>query len=250
MRSVEIAIVGAGPAGLAATAEAVACGAKVTLIDDNRQPGGQYFRQIAGQFRRKATTVFDKDQPRSEAFADFVADGHAASEHDGERRQAPALLRQGRQEGLQQRRGMVMDGRGREPVGDHDGRIVIALDEFCARFRVQNSAQVGATEVGLAVAGCAGEEDVRRLEARRIEDLIDGVPGAGMIELEAQQLGSRQAVAGAAERDAGGCERSQVNSHGVASRSGRCSSQASNSGAGFNPRTERRYRASWKLVLW
>ena len=67
MRSVEIAVIGAGPAGLAATAEAVACGAKVTLIDDNRQPGGQYFRQISGEFRRKAMTVFDKDQKRAEA---------------------------------------------------------------------------------------------------------------------------------------------------------------------------------------
>ena len=67
MRSVEIAVIGAGPAGLAATAEAVACGAKVTLIDDNRQPGGQYFRQISGEFRREAMTVFDKDQKRAEA---------------------------------------------------------------------------------------------------------------------------------------------------------------------------------------
>ena len=72
MKSVEIAVIGAGPAGLAATAEAVACGAKVTLIDDNRQPGGQYFRQIAGEFRRKAMTVFDKDQPRAEALLRIV----------------------------------------------------------------------------------------------------------------------------------------------------------------------------------
>ena len=73
MRSAEIAVVGAGPAGLAAAAEAVACGAKVTLIDDNRQPGGQYFRQIAGEFRRKATTVFDKDQPRAEALLRIIS---------------------------------------------------------------------------------------------------------------------------------------------------------------------------------
>ena len=79
MRSVEIAVIGAGPAGLAATAEAVACGAKVTLIDDNRQPGGQYFRQISGEFRRKTTTVFDKDQPRAEALLRII--NHAAVDY-------------------------------------------------------------------------------------------------------------------------------------------------------------------------
>jgi NADPH-dependent 2,4-dienoyl-CoA reductase/sulfur reductase-like enzyme len=66
MRSVEIAIIGAGPAGLAATAEAVGYGAKVTLIDDNRQPGGQYFRQISREFRRTSMTAFDKEQARAE----------------------------------------------------------------------------------------------------------------------------------------------------------------------------------------
>ena len=73
MRAVEIAVIGAGPAGLAATAEAVASGAKVTLIDDNRQPGGQYFRQVSGEFRRSATTVFDKDQPRAEALLTIIS---------------------------------------------------------------------------------------------------------------------------------------------------------------------------------
>jgi NADPH-dependent 2,4-dienoyl-CoA reductase/sulfur reductase-like enzyme len=74
MRSVEIAVIGAGPAGLAATAEAVACGAKVTLIDDNRQPGGQYFRQISDEFHREAVTVLDKDQPRAEALLRVARD--------------------------------------------------------------------------------------------------------------------------------------------------------------------------------
>ncbi len=73
MRAVEIAVIGAGPAGLAATAEAVASGAKVTLIDDNRQPGGQYFRQVSGEFRRSAATVFDKDQPRAEALLTIIS---------------------------------------------------------------------------------------------------------------------------------------------------------------------------------
>jgi NADPH-dependent 2,4-dienoyl-CoA reductase/sulfur reductase-like enzyme len=41
----ELAIVGAGPAGLAAAAEAARRGVSVTVLDDNPRPGGQYFRQ-------------------------------------------------------------------------------------------------------------------------------------------------------------------------------------------------------------
>ena len=42
----EIAIVGAGPAGLSAASEAAHCGAQVTLIDENSNPGGQLIKQI------------------------------------------------------------------------------------------------------------------------------------------------------------------------------------------------------------
>jgi glycine/D-amino acid oxidase-like deaminating enzyme len=41
----QLAIVGAGPAGLAAAAEAARHGVAVVLLDDNPLPGGQYFRQ-------------------------------------------------------------------------------------------------------------------------------------------------------------------------------------------------------------
>jgi NADPH-dependent 2,4-dienoyl-CoA reductase/sulfur reductase-like enzyme len=72
MRSAQIAIVGAGPAGLAAAAEAVACGAQVSLIDDNRQAGGQYFRQLSGAFRITAKTVFDKERARAESLLGII----------------------------------------------------------------------------------------------------------------------------------------------------------------------------------
>ena len=46
MTHTEIAVVGGGPAGLAAAIEAGNCGAQVTLIDENQRPGGQLFKQI------------------------------------------------------------------------------------------------------------------------------------------------------------------------------------------------------------
>ncbi len=45
MLQTEIAVVGAGPAGLSAALAAAEAGAQVTVIDAYRQPGGQYFRQ-------------------------------------------------------------------------------------------------------------------------------------------------------------------------------------------------------------
>jgi thioredoxin reductase len=43
---IEFAVIGSGPAGLAAAAEAAHAGVKVTLIDENSRPGGQLFKQI------------------------------------------------------------------------------------------------------------------------------------------------------------------------------------------------------------
>lgn len=42
----EVVIIGGGPAGLAAAIEAAGAGAEVLLIDENRKPGGQLFKQI------------------------------------------------------------------------------------------------------------------------------------------------------------------------------------------------------------
>lgn len=46
MEKREILIIGAGPAGLAASIEAAQTGAQVLLIDENDTPGGQLFKQI------------------------------------------------------------------------------------------------------------------------------------------------------------------------------------------------------------
>lgn len=46
MNNYDVVIVGAGPAGLAASIEAAGAGARVLLIDENNKPGGQLFKQI------------------------------------------------------------------------------------------------------------------------------------------------------------------------------------------------------------
>ena len=47
--TVDLAIVGGGPAGLAAALAALECGVRPTVIDENVELGGQYFRQRAGR---------------------------------------------------------------------------------------------------------------------------------------------------------------------------------------------------------
>ncbi len=54
MRRTEIAVVGAGAAGLTAAVEAARVGARVTLIDENTRPGGQLFKQIHKFFGSQA----------------------------------------------------------------------------------------------------------------------------------------------------------------------------------------------------
>jgi thioredoxin reductase len=46
MKKVELAVIGAGPAGLTAAIEASKCGVKTLIIDENLSPGGQLFKQI------------------------------------------------------------------------------------------------------------------------------------------------------------------------------------------------------------
>jgi len=46
LKRCEVIVIGSGPAGLSCAIEAAGVGADVTLIDENRRPGGQLFKQI------------------------------------------------------------------------------------------------------------------------------------------------------------------------------------------------------------
>jgi thioredoxin reductase len=56
----DIAVIGAGPAGLSAALEAARAGTRVTLIDEYVKPGGQYFRQPQARFERINERVLGK----------------------------------------------------------------------------------------------------------------------------------------------------------------------------------------------
>lgn len=73
MTEVEVAIIGAGPAGLSAVEELLARGARVALVDDNPLPGGQYYRQVPPPIRRSAKTALDAGDERSARLYSVVA---------------------------------------------------------------------------------------------------------------------------------------------------------------------------------
>src|SRR5437660_8968187 len=70
---VDLAVVGAGPAGLSAALEANAAGAEVLVIDENDQPGGQIFRQPPRSFRIEDRARLGRDFERGRKLLDAVA---------------------------------------------------------------------------------------------------------------------------------------------------------------------------------
>ena len=57
----DVAVIGAGPAGLAAATEAASHGLSVVLFDEQPAPGGQIYRNIEGVDRRRLGNILDED---------------------------------------------------------------------------------------------------------------------------------------------------------------------------------------------
>ncbi len=72
MLETDIAIVGSGPAGLAAAAEAAASGARVTLIDEYLRLGGQFFKHMPPAFSLEDTAALGKDYARGQQLMSLV----------------------------------------------------------------------------------------------------------------------------------------------------------------------------------
>jgi len=100
-RRAELAVVGAGPAGMAAALAAADAGAYVLLLDEYSRPGGQYWKQVpgayavrdpgelGGQYARGHAFAARLDHPRIELWTDAlvwaIADDRALLVQRGER---------------------------------------------------------------------------------------------------------------------------------------------------------------------
>src|SRR6478672_7155336 len=69
---VDVAIVGAGPAGLAAAREVSAAGATAAVLDTYARPGGQYFKQTPQTFRAKRPGRLHHDYAPAQALFGVV----------------------------------------------------------------------------------------------------------------------------------------------------------------------------------
>lgn len=68
-----VAIIGAGPAGLACATELAQGGRSVVLIDDNRMAGGQYFRQLPASYRVAPDAKLLRDKARFDRLAQVLS---------------------------------------------------------------------------------------------------------------------------------------------------------------------------------
>lgn len=67
MTQTDLLVVGAGPAGLAAAAEAARTGVKVLVVDDNLRAGGQIYRQVPVEFKAGTSAAASTDVGRGKA---------------------------------------------------------------------------------------------------------------------------------------------------------------------------------------
>ncbi len=73
MRQTEVAVVGAGPAGIAAGLAAKRAGVRVTIVDEYSHPGGQIYRQPPEAFRVRRAEVLGKEYVRARLFTRKLA---------------------------------------------------------------------------------------------------------------------------------------------------------------------------------
>ena len=63
----DIAVVGAGPAGLSAALAATNAGARVVVLDEYPEPGGQFYKQLPAEFSVPDRTKLDEDYTKGDA---------------------------------------------------------------------------------------------------------------------------------------------------------------------------------------
>ena len=120
MRETDIAVVGAGPGGMAAALAASEAGARVTVCDEYPRPGGQFFKRAGGAFGL-AAVHFGREHAAGERLRQALADGRIQVLNDtlvwgAFADKALMLYREGRSEALKARAIVLATGAYDRPV--------------------------------------------------------------------------------------------------------------------------------------
>src|SRR5438552_7256099 len=70
--SVECLVIGGGPAGLAAAHVAAENGVRVMIVDDNAEPGGQYYRQMPAGWSAPRSSALGRETAQGRRLIDEV----------------------------------------------------------------------------------------------------------------------------------------------------------------------------------
>ena len=107
----DVAIIGAGPAGLAAAAVTAGCGLSTVLLDENPGPGGQIYRAITSTPMR-GEAILDRDYWDGR---DLVLDVEETDTHYVPRRHGLEPRPRSRDRRVGRRQSAPADGRSRHP---------------------------------------------------------------------------------------------------------------------------------------
>lgn len=77
MLTTEVAVIGAGPAGLAAALEASSAGAATVLLDEYLRLGGQFYKQLPPAFKLEDTSHLGEEYVRGQELIRLVSSGRA-----------------------------------------------------------------------------------------------------------------------------------------------------------------------------
>ncbi|SPA55734.1 NAD(P)/FAD-dependent oxidoreductase [Cupriavidus taiwanensis] len=182
-RDVDIAIIGAGPAGMAAAVAAAASGARVALLDEQEACGGQIYRAIESAPPERLR-ILGPDYAAGRALADrFAASGAqhitGAAVWQVTREHAVHYLRQGRVATLQARQVILCTGAMERPFPIPGWTLPGVLTAGAAQILLKSADVVPAEPVVLAGCGpllyLLGWQYVRAgVPIRAIVDTTDG----------------------------------------------------------------------------
>ncbi|MEC3766998.1 FAD/NAD(P)-dependent oxidoreductase [Cupriavidus sp. SS-3] len=182
-RDVDIAIIGAGPAGMAAAVAAAASGARVALLDEQEACGGQIYRAIESAPPERQR-ILGPDYAAGRALADrFAASGAqhitGAAVWQVTREHAVHYLRQGRVATLQARQVILCTGAMERPFPIPGWTLPGVLTAGAAQILLKSADVVPAEPVVLAGCGpllyLLGWQYVRAgVPIRAIVDTTDG----------------------------------------------------------------------------